>query len=89
MMFKDFYCPECLRIEEKCFESFSDYEKEKESFQCPNCEGVFMKPYFGSSAKIQIPEYMRAITEDSKTYDYAKNLMLRAKRPSGRSKIYY
>jgi hypothetical protein len=52
---------------------------------CP-CGGALYRTKFGA---LQIPEHMKAGSEDAETYDIASSAMRNSKLPSGRDKIYY
>ena len=89
MVFYDFRCETCNTIIEKEFYNFAAYEDliEKKEIICEVCNEALRRSY--STSSIHIPEYMRADTEDNASQDYAKHIMNKAKRPSGKEKIYY
>lgn len=88
MIIRQMYCPKCGKNYDLVFESIEDFsaKKNSNSLVCED-DGEILKQRF--SLNIIIPDYMRATHEESKTYDYAKNLMSKASRPSGREKIFF
>jgi hypothetical protein len=77
-----FKCDKCDR-EEKI--KFDMKEGAPKSSPCP-CGGALYRTKFGA---LQIPEHMKAGSEDAETYDIASSAMRNSKLPSGRDKIYY
>jgi len=72
------------------FMSFDDYKLKEsaEEITCDDCGEKLRRSY--SSVGIHIPDHFKAVEVSGGTYDYAKNLMTHAKRPSGkREKIFY
>ena len=86
MILRQMYCPTCKKTYELEFESFDDFVS-KRDFQVCEVDSEVLKQDFSSA--IIIPSYMKAMGEGSDTYDYAKKVMSKGGRPSGKSKVFY
>jgi len=90
MLCYDFYCPKCEQTYEGEFENFADYDKQmaEGSFRCEKDNEV-LKRDFSTGSGVHIPDSFRAGTEDNTTHEFARHTMKNAKRPTGKSKVYF
>lgn len=89
MVYYDLTCDKCDITYEGEFLSFDEYKRQMDAkeLKCDDCGELLRREF---NAGIAIPDSFRAIeSSDGGTFDFAKHTMSRAKRPSGRSKVYY
>lgn len=92
MVLFDFYCVDCDNKEERDFDSFESFQaiKDSKDLKCTKCNGELRRDFSaGTTAKVHIPDHMKAGTDGANNFEAANHYMKRGKRPSGKDRVFY